>query len=97
VRDLEKCIEEALASADDAFSEGLNDELTALTEGLSGLEDSPEPQDTLELFDPDAEERLQQLQHRLDELEQLHEDVLRQRDERQSESDGDAGEAGCQT
>jgi hypothetical protein len=81
VRDLEKRLEEALNSPEDTFKESLDDQITALTEELTRLEDSPEPQEDVELFDSDAEERLQQLQDRLDELEQLHEDVLHKRDE----------------
>jgi chromosome segregation ATPase len=81
IRSLEESLEKVLSSPEDPAGEGLDDQITSLADELSRLEDAPEPQDDLELLDSSAEERIQQLQDRLDDVEQMHEEILRKRDD----------------
>jgi hypothetical protein len=81
VRDLESRIEESLVRDDDDGTEELDSQIAQLKDEIAALENESGVADEVELADADAEDRLHTLEDRLSEVEQLHDDVLRQREE----------------
>ena len=81
VLDLQAQIDESLSQEHHEDVEDLDNEIAALKAEISKLDSAPALVDDLELVDDDAEERLRVLEDRLDEKQQLHDEVMRQRDE----------------
>jgi chromosome segregation ATPase len=79
VRALEGRIEETLVPIEDEPEDDA--EVIALREELAAQESASEALSEVDILDPDAEDRLRQLEDRLDEVEQLHEDALVRREE----------------
>lgn len=61
--------------------EELDNEIEALKDAISRLENAPPPSGDAEEVDEEAEERIRTLEERLDEVRQMHEEALRQREE----------------
>ena len=64
----------------DNFEE-LDNEIETLKDAISRLENAPPPSGDIEEGDEDAEERIRTLEERLDEIRQMHDEALRQREE----------------
>ena len=79
--DLHAQIDASLSQENHDEVEDLDNEIAALKNELSQLDIAPALDDDLELVDEDAEERIRVLEDRLDEKQQLHDEVMRQRDE----------------
>ena len=79
--DLHAQIDASLSQENHDDVEDLDNEIAALKNELSQLDIAPALDDDLELVDEDAEERIRVLEDRLDEKQQLHDEVMRQRDE----------------
>ena len=79
--DLHAQIDASLSQENHDDVEDLDNEIAALKNELSQLDIAPALDDDLVLVDEDAEERIRVLEDRLDEKQQLHDEVMRQRDE----------------
>jgi chromosome segregation ATPase len=66
---------------DDEGTDELEAEITQLKDDIAALENESGEAEDIELADADAEERIRTLEDRLSDVEQLHDDVLRQREE----------------
>jgi DNA repair exonuclease SbcCD ATPase subunit len=81
VLELQAKIQDTLNADDSKVDDELNQEIAALREEIASLDDeSHEPED-IELVDADADDRLQRLRDQLDDLQQMHDDAIHQKEE----------------
>lgn len=82
ILELQTQINDGLSESEfaDNFEE-LDNEINALKDAISRLENAPPPSGDVEEVNEEAEERIRTLEERLDEIRQLHDEALRQREE----------------
>jgi hypothetical protein len=79
--DLQQQIDDALSAEDSKVEDNLDREIAAVQKQTADLGERSPPEEDIELVDTGADDRLQRLQEQLDELQQTHDEAIRQKDE----------------
>lgn len=81
ILDIQAQIEDSLASERDDGIDDLEQEAAELKEEISRIDSAPLATEDVELADDDAEERIRGLEDGIEEKQQVHEEIMRKRDD----------------